>query len=50
MTRKCYSVSRSSIHENNESVSISWIVIHHEIMAKLTSAAENSAAEVSPQF
>ena len=45
MMRKCCSVSRSSMDENNESVSRSWIVFCHEIVAKLTSTAENSAAE-----
>ena len=42
MMRKCYSVSRSSIDENNEGVSRSWIAFHHGIVAKLTSAAEFS--------
>src|SRR6218665_2268985 len=32
---KCYSVSRSPIDENNDSVSKSWIVIRHGIVAKL---------------
>ena len=45
MTRKCYSVSRSSIHENNESVSRSRIVLGHGIVTKPTSAAKFSAAE-----
>jgi len=45
MTRKCYSVSRSAINENNDNVSKSWIVFRHGIVAKFTSAAENSAAE-----
>jgi len=40
MMHKCYSASRSSIEENNESVSRSWIIV-----AKLTSAAEFFAAE-----
>jgi len=31
--------------ENNDSVSKSWIVFRHEIVAKLTSAAEFSATE-----
>jgi len=40
MMRKCYSVSRSLIDESNDSVGRSWIVFHHGIVAKLTSAAE----------
>jgi len=48
MTRKCYSVRRSPIDENNDSVSKSWIVFHHRIVAKLTSAVEFSAAEILP--
>jgi len=40
MMRECYSVSRSLIDENNGSVDRSWIVFHHGIVAKLTSAAE----------
>src|SRR6218665_491813 len=39
MMRKCYCVSRSSIDENNYSVSKSWILYRHGIAAKLTSAA-----------
>jgi len=35
MMRKCYSVN-SSIDENNESVSRSWIVFRHGIVAKVT--------------
>jgi len=38
--RECYSVSRSLIDENNGSVGRSWIVVHHGIVAKLSSAAE----------
>jgi len=45
MTRKCYSVSRSAIDENNDSVRKSWIVFRHEIVAKFTYAAEFSTAE-----
>jgi len=40
MMRKCYSESRSSIDENNESVSRSWIVFCHRTVAKLTSGVE----------
>jgi len=32
---KCYSLSRSSIDENNENVSRSWIVFRHDVVAKL---------------
>ena len=39
--RKCYSVNRSPIDENNCTVSKSWIVLHHKIVAKLTSGAED---------
>jgi len=44
---KCRNVSRprSSIDENNENVSRSWIVFRNGIVAKLTSAEEFSAAE-----
>ena len=42
---KCYSVCRSPNDENNDSVSKSWIVFRHGIVAKLTSAAEFSVAE-----
>ena len=42
---KCYSVSSSSINENNDSVSRCWIVFCHGIVVKLTSAAEFSMAE-----
>src|SRR6218665_2680131 len=35
----------SCIDENNDSVNRSWIVFHHGMVAKLTSAAEFSAAE-----
>ena len=45
MTRNCYSVSRSLIDENNESVSRSWIVFHHGNVAKLSSGTEFSTAE-----
>jgi len=45
MMHKCYSVCRSTIDENNDSVSKSWIVFRHGIVAKLTSSAEFSAAE-----
>src|SRR6218665_1259699 len=45
MMRKCYSVNRSSIDESNESVPRNWIVFRHEIVAKLTSAAEFSGSE-----
>src|SRR6218665_2996270 len=48
--RKCYSVSRSPIDENNDSVSKSWIVFRHGIVAKLTSAAEFFAAEYLAYF
>ena len=41
MMHKCYSVSRSSIDENNDSISRSWIIFRHGIVAKLTSAAED---------
>ena len=40
MKRKCCSVSRSPIDENNDSVGKSWIVFRHGIGAKLTFAAE----------
>jgi len=40
-----YSVSRSAIDENNDIVSKSWIVYHHGIVAKLTSAAAFTATE-----
>jgi len=33
MMRTCYSVSGSSIDENNESISRSWIAFHHGIVA-----------------
>ena len=36
---------RSSLDENNDSVSKSWIVFRHRIVAKLTSAVEFSTAE-----
>src|SRR6218665_215692 len=39
MMRKCYSVSRSPINENDDIKSTSWIVYHHGIVAKLTSVA-----------
>jgi len=42
---KCYTVSRSLIDENEDSVSKCWIVFRHAIIAKLTSVAEFSAAE-----
>jgi len=42
MMRECYSECRSSIDEN---LSRSWIVFRHEIVGKLTSAAEFSVAE-----
>ena len=45
MMRKCYSVSRSPINENNDSVSKSWVVFRHGIVAKLPSVAEFCAAE-----
>jgi len=45
MMHKCYSVSRSPIDENNDSVSKSWIVFRHGIVAKLTFGTEFSAAE-----
>ena len=45
MIRKCYSVSRILIGENNESISRSWIVYHNGIVAQLTSAAEFFAAD-----
>ena len=45
MMRKCYSVSRSPIDENNDSLSKSRIVFRHEVVAKFTSAAEFSVAE-----
>src|SRR6218665_1639392 len=44
MKRKCYSVSRNAIDENNNSVSKSWIIFLRAIVAKFTSAAEFSAA------
>src|SRR6218665_139020 len=44
-TRKCYSISRSAIDENNDSVSKSWIVFRNGIVVKFTSAAEFSASE-----
>jgi len=42
---KCYSASISPIDENNDSVSKSWIVFRHRIVAKPTFAVEYSAAE-----
>ena len=45
MLRKCYGVSRSSSDENNESVSSSWIVFRHWIVAKLTFVAKISTAD-----
>ena len=42
MLRKCYSVIRIPIDENNDSVSKSWIAFRHRIVAKLTSAAKIS--------
>ena len=45
MMHKCYSVGRSPINENNDSVSSSCIVFCHGIVVKLTSAVEFSAAE-----
>jgi len=45
MMHKCYIITRSPIDENNDSVSESWIVFRHGIVAKLTSVAEFSAAE-----
>jgi len=45
MMGKCYSRSIGPIDENNDIVSKSWIVYHHEIVAKLTSAAVFAAAE-----
>src|SRR6218665_2505789 len=40
LMRECYSVSRSLIDENNGNVGRSWIVFHHRIVPKVTSAAE----------
>jgi len=45
MMRKCYNVSRSLIDENNDSLSKSMIVFRHEVVAKITFAAEFSVAE-----
>jgi len=45
MMHKCYSVSRSSIDENNDSVSRSWIVFYHGTVSQLTSVTEYFAAE-----
>src|SRR6218665_2850490 len=45
MMRKCYSVSRSPIDENNDNVSKSWIVFRHRIFTKLTFSAKYSTAE-----
>jgi len=47
MMHKCYIVglSRRLIDESNDSVSKSWIVYRHGIVAKLTSAAVNTTAE-----
>jgi len=45
MMLKCYSVSISPFDENNDSVSKSWIVFRHGIVAIPTFAVENSAAE-----
>jgi len=42
---KTYSVSRSCIDENNDSVSRSWIVFHHGMVVKLTSVVEFSTTE-----
>src|SRR6218665_1668452 len=44
-TSKCYSVIRSSIDENNDSVSRNWIVFSYGIVVKLASVAEFSMAE-----
>jgi len=48
MMPKCYSVSRSSIDENNESVSRSCIVFCHGIVEKLASVAEDLANKNCP--
>src|SRR6218665_1409611 len=45
MMRKYFSASRNSIDDTNESISRSWIVFRHGIVANLTFAAEFSAAE-----
>ena len=45
MMRECYSECRSSIDEDSENLSRSWIVFRHEIVGKLTYEAEFSAAE-----
>ena len=45
MMRKRYIASRSSIDENIESVSRSWIIFRHGIVAKPNSAAKFSATE-----
>ena len=43
--RECYSASISPIDENNDSVSKSWIVYRHGIVAKFTSVVEFSVTE-----
>ena len=45
MMRKCYSVSRSPMDENNDIVSKRRIVCRHGIVGKLTSAVVFTAAE-----
>jgi len=45
MMKNGYSERRSCIDGNNDSLSRSWIVFLHGIVAKLTSAAEFSTAE-----
>jgi len=45
MMRKCYSVRRSPIDVNNDSVSRSRIFFRREIVTKLTFSAENPATE-----
>ena len=47
MMRKCYSVSRIPIYENNDTVRKSLIAYRHGIIAKFTSAAVFTAAEDS---
>jgi len=45
MMRKCYSVSRSPIDENNDTVSKNWIAYRQGIVVKFTSAAVFTTAE-----
>src|SRR6218665_877422 len=45
MMKNCYSVRRSFIDDNNDSVSRSLLVFRNKMVVKLTSSAEFSSAE-----